>query len=919
MTLRPIARSLRRPPFRPNPVRPAVIFTASHRRPAKPRAAIRRAGLAAWAGLAVAVPSGGCLTVPLEVAHSLLPPATVPAPADAAPMDAAPMEVAGTATLEPDPEPRSGGFQPPTAGEASGSDAERLRRRPAAGSRRYEPTPPQPASPVRPSRPPLPVLSADPAPADPAPAEPYDADAEPLVLDAEPLVLDAEPGGPGLADAPGVPDAGGASPVPVPVIESLPEPPADDPAPAADVPPAPVPPIPPAPAEPVVIQTDAVEPEAPAAVLPAGWTAVAVASAAATPGSQDAPVEPGAAEPAARFDLDLSDGAALPAVLSTLARVGGLNVVAAEDVTGTVTATLHDVTVEEVLTALGRAHGFTHERVGNVIYVATLAAARARADEALAREAAAVAASRRVVTTLYRPHYVSAVDVAALIAPLLTPEVGLATATAPAEIGVGLDGANAGGDSLTQRDAVLVRDYPEVHEEIAGLLRAFDVPPAQVAIEAVILRVALNDETTLGVNFALLDDAARGLAVSGAGAALTGATGIPGASAVTAAGAAGGVGGVAGAAGEVARPFGTAFSAATTAGLKVGTVAGSVSSFVEALERFGTVSTVATPSVRVLNKQRGEVIIGRRLGYKTTVVNGAAAVENVQFIDAGTKLVLRPFVAPDGLIRLEVHPEKSTGVIDAAGVPQIATTEVTTNVMARDGQTVLIAGLIEETANEESAGVPVLGSLPVIGRAFRQTTERIDRSELVVLLTPRLVDEPADAARGAWLRCRGEEALRRALTGVPHHGRVPRAARLHEMAKAAFCEGELRRAWRLSGEAVRLHPTEPAYAALRRDVAAALAARGDAPPPWAAHSGLGAGDWTDPAVFGPDPCGPGCGCGRCAGGLLIHGTAPPYPEPPPFAEPAPAAEPALPVPPPAPLFGGPALPAPAAGFEPSVR
>ena len=351
------------------------------------------------------------------------------------------------------------------------------------------------------------------------------------------------------------------------------------------------------------------------------------------------------------------------------------------------------------------------------------------------------------------------------------------------------------------------------------------MPPAQVAIEAVILRVALNDSTSLGVNFALLDKHGRGLAVAGAGAALAGATGIPGTAAATAGGAAG----AAGAAGQAAAAFGTAFTDAAESGLRVGTVRGEVSSFVEALERFGTVSAVATPSVRVLNKQRGEVIIGQRLGYRTQSFNGTQTIQSVQFIDAGTKLVLRPFVAPDGLIRLEIHPELSTGTIDASGVPQLNTTEVTTNVMARDGQTVLIAGLIDEAVTEDSVGIPGLGSLPWVGGAFRQRTERISRSELVVLLTPRIVREPEDATRGAWLKCRGEEALARAKRNVPHDGRVPRAERLYAQAVEAFCENELRKAWRLSSEAVRLNPTEARYADLRRDVAASLAARGDDP------------------------------------------------------------------------------------------
>ena len=569
-------------------------------------------------------------------------------------------------------------------------------------------------------------------------------------------------------------------------------------------------------------------------------------------------------DPAARFDLDLGDGLPLPSVLASLGRASGLNVVAAEDVTGTVTASLRGVTAEEALTALGRAHGFTHSRDGRFVYVTSRAAATAAAEAARARAAADATASRRVVTRLYRPHYVSAQEVVALLTPLLTPGVGVAQATAPAAVGLPLSGEDGGGDSLAQRDAVVVRDYPEALTEIDALLAELDVPPAQVAIEAVILRVALTDETSLGVNFALLDDATNALAVTGAGTVLASATGVPGT--------AGSVRAVRAAAAAAAVPrYGAGFSTgAAAAGLRLGTVSGKISSFVEALEAYGAVSTVATPSVRVLNKQRGEVVIGQRLGFRTTVVNGAAAAENVQFIDAGTKLVLRPFVAPDGLIRMEVHPEKSTGVIDANGIPQLDTTEVTTNVMVRDGQTVLIAGLMEDTITHDTTGIPVLGSLPLVGGAFRQTKERVTKSELIVLLTPRIVREGPAAARGAYLYAEGKAAIGRAAAGAPAHGRLPKAARLHREAGAAFCEGDLREAWRKSSEAVRYNPHEPRYAFLRRDVAAALCARGDRPTAWTVRR---SGDWTDPRILNgptldlPAPCPPGCRCGACAGGV----------------------------------------------------
>jgi len=90
-------------------------------------------------------------------------------------------------------------------------------------------------------------------------------------------------------------------------------------------------------------------------------------------------------------------------------------------------------------------------------------------------------------------------------------------------------------------------------------------------------------------------------------------------------------------------------------------------------------------------------------------------------------------------ILLAIHPEVSLGTISAGGIPSQKTTEVTTNMLVEDGQTVFIAGLIKQDNNESRNGVPVLGDIPGIGRLFSNESTKVNRTETIVLITPRIV------------------------------------------------------------------------------------------------------------------------------------------------------------------------------------
>lgn len=492
-----------------------------------------------------------------------------------------------------------------------------------------------------------------------------------------------------------------------------------------------------------------------------------------------------------RFDNIDFDDVDITQALAKLGELSGMNILVGRGVSGRVpAANLKNVTAEQALDAITKSLGYVFERDGRFVFVWTAA-------DSLARKQA----TRTTVSKVYRPRYVSVKDLQALITPMLSKSVGLIAVTAPAEIGLDESKTKVGGNSLAQTDAFLVVDFPEVITQIDAILAEIDVPPAQVVIEAMILSVKLEDSMKLGVNFALLSGDNKQLVTSGNGSQIKSSVGFPGAAAIVPA---------------------MGDFVANTSGLKYGFLQGDLTGFIEALETLAETSVIASPSVRVLNKQKAELIIGERLGYKTITNNGVQSIENINFLEVGTKLLLRPFVTQDGLVRMEIHPERSDGKINAAGLPESRTTEVTSNVMVRDGSTIVIGGLIEEQANQKQDRVPGLGALPIVGNLFKNKSSDTRRTELIVLITPRIIRDPDAECEGDLSRSENErrhEHFRDKLSPINRHN----LARVeYERAARYFDEGDAERAKRHIDESLRHNRTDKDALRLRDQITAAI-------------------------------------------------------------------------------------------------
>src|SRR5690606_11572140 len=407
--------------------------------------------------------------------------------------------------------------------------------------------------------------------------------------------------------------------------------------------------------------------------------------------------------------------ASLVEVLRMLSLQSQRNIIASKEVRGTVTANLYDVTVREALDAILHANGYAYREKGNFIYVYTV------------QELAEIEkAERKMNTEVFRLYYTPAANAVTMIKPVLSSTGQVAFTTAAAS-GIEEGGTDAGGNSHATEDILVITDYADNLDAVRRILKEIDTRPQQVLIEATILRATLTDDNALGVDINAVGGVDFSTVLAGTNGQING----------------GNFGGdvSVGDGYVIGGGTGNNFSSSVNGGMKLGFVNSDIAVFISALESITDTTVLANPKVLALNKQRGEVLVGREDGYITTTLTETAATQQVEFLQTGTRLIFRPFISRDGFIRLEIHPEDSTGGLNAANLPFKSTTEVTSNVMVKDGHTIVIGGLFRESTSVTRSQIPVLGNLPLIGAAFRRQADVTEREEIIILLTPHIVKD----------------------------------------------------------------------------------------------------------------------------------------------------------------------------------
>jgi len=268
---------------------------------------------------------------------------------------------------------------------------------------------------------------------------------------------------------------------------------------------------------------------------------------------------------------------------------------------------------------------------------------------------------------------------------------------------------------------VVVTDVPANVRHVEDVLRAFDKRPQAVQIESKIIQITLSDEYRYGINWQGVFGKHLGLAYSGTFALPTsGSAGV----------------------GEIAVGKAALDENATLDARH------QYKGFFKLFNSFGKVDVLSSPRITVLNGQEAYVLVGDKepvISVTQTFPQSGETVysESVEYVDTGVRLGVTPFIAEDGFITMKIKPEVSSAeyVTTDRGskYPKKTTSEAETTVIVRNGNTIVLAGLMKETDTNEREKVPGIGDIPWIGKLFSEKHKKNVKTELVILLTPRIV------------------------------------------------------------------------------------------------------------------------------------------------------------------------------------
>jgi len=407
----------------------------------------------------------------------------------------------------------------------------------------------------------------------------------------------------------------------------------------------------------------------------------------------------------------------------------------------------------------------------------------------------------RMISRVFELYYITAAEAMKLISPVLS-SAGSIKGSSPAKnvvpTGSSISAGSGGGDDMALNDMVVILDYPEKVEAAEELLGKLDVRPKQVLIEATILSVTLTEGMRFGVDLNLL----AGVSIDGSAATgdLTNDSTI---SRGTEAGSpiaqiAGGLAGT---------PIEVSGFATVGSGLRIGVKAGNMSAFITALEQVTDTTILANPKILAVNKQLGQVYIGNKIGYvNQTNQTQTSTTQQVEFLETGTKLSFRPYIGDDGYIRMDIQPKDSSGTLKSNDIPDESSTELATNIIVKDGETIVIGGLFRDVVTSSKNQIPLLGDLPIIGGAFRSNSDSTVRQEVIVLLTVHIIEEPGETKGDE----RVEDISRKrfgAKEGLQWFNRARLAEDAYARAASFYVEGDLEAALEELDKALNIRPT----------------------------------------------------------------------------------------------------------------
>jgi type IV pilus assembly protein PilQ len=401
-------------------------------------------------------------------------------------------------------------------------------------------------------------------------------------------------------------------------------------------------------------------------------------------------------------------------VLQLIADFTSLNLVASDTVQGGITLRLQNVPWDQALDLVLKTKGLDKRKIGNVLLVAPAdeIAARERQELESLKQIAELAPLRR---ELLQVNYAKAADIAKLFQSVTSAESKI---------------DERGSITVDERtNNIIAYQTQDRLDELRRIVSQLDIPVRQVMIEARIVEANVGYDKALGVrwggssnlkggsnwNSYGLDD--NGDEQGNEGDALTANT-----------------------------PFVDLGAANATSGIGIAFVTNNTLLDLElsAMERTGNGEIVSQPKVVTSDKETAKILKGTEIPYQESSSSGATTVS---FKEASLSLEVTPQITPDNRIIMEVKVTKDEPdyLNTVLGVPPIRKNEVNAKVLVADGETIVIGGVFSNTQSKVVDKVPFLGDVPYVGRLFRRDVVSEAKSELLVFLTPRIMNNQAIA------------------------------------------------------------------------------------------------------------------------------------------------------------------------------
>ncbi|MEZ3134638.1 type IV pilus secretin PilQ [Stutzerimonas kunmingensis] len=402
-------------------------------------------------------------------------------------------------------------------------------------------------------------------------------------------------------------------------------------------------------------------------------------------------------------------------VLQLIADFTDLNLVASDTVAGNITLRLQNVPWDQALDLVLKTKGLDKRQVGNVLLVAPAdeIAARERQELESQRQIAELAPLRREVVQV---NYAKAADIARLFQSV-TDNGGVAEERGSIAV-----------DDRTNN--IIAYQTQDRLDELRRIVTQLDIPVRQVMIEARIVEANVDYDKSLGVRWGGNLGAGDKWSAWGKNGNLDVEDAEGGGQRIT---------------WPMNTPFVDMGAVGATSGLGLGFVTDNaiLDLQLSAMEKTGNGEVVSQPKVVTADKETAKILKGSEVPYQEASSSGATSTS---FKEAALSLEVTPQITPDNRIIMEVKVTKDEPDFSQAattGVPAIRKNEVNAKVLVTDGETIVIGGVFSNTQSKSVDKVPLLGDLPFVGRLFRRDLVQDRKSELLVFITPRIMNNQA--------------------------------------------------------------------------------------------------------------------------------------------------------------------------------